>query len=89
MSNPARQVSRVFLAAILLVLPYGLPAIRVEASDLLPPGFRPVPLGTHALVGGKVVVKPGDTIDDGTIILRDGLIAAVGKEIAVPADARI
>jgi imidazolonepropionase-like amidohydrolase len=57
--------------------------------DLLPPGHRPVPPGTHALVGGKVVVKPGEVLDGGTLIIRDGRIAAVGKDIASPADARV
>ena len=59
------------------------------AAELLPPGFRPLPLGTHALVGGKVVVRPGEAIDGGTVIIRDGLIKSVGKAPAVPADARV
>ena len=59
------------------------------ASELLPPGFRPVPLGVHALVGGKVVIKPGEALDSGVILLRDGLIQAVGTNVAVPDDARI
>jgi imidazolonepropionase-like amidohydrolase len=58
-------------------------------AEILPPGFRPLPLGAHALVGGTVVVKPGEQIEGGTIIIRDGLIKAVGKEVSVPADARV
>jgi imidazolonepropionase-like amidohydrolase len=75
----------VLIPALLLV---GLPN-RSSAAELLPPGFRPLPLGVHALVGGKVVVRPGETLEPGTIIVRDGLITAVGKDVAVPADARI
>jgi len=56
---------------------------------LLPPGFRPLPLGVHALVGGKVVVKPGEILDPATIVIRDGLIQAVGKDVVVPPDARV
>jgi imidazolonepropionase-like amidohydrolase len=63
--------------------------LSVPASELLPPGFRPLPLGVHALVGGKVFVKPGETLDPGTILIRDGLIQAVGKDVAVPPDARV
>jgi len=59
------------------------------ASDILPPGFRPKPVGVHALVGGKVVTKPGETIDGATIVIRNGLIEAVGKNVATPADARV
>ena len=62
---------------------------KTFAVDLLPPGFRPLPVGVHALVGGKVVVKPGEVIDGGTIVIRDGLIQAVGKDVAAPEDARI
>src|SRR6266850_7136679 len=58
-------------------------------ADLLPPGFRPAPPGVHALIGGTVVVKPGETIEGATIILRDGLIKQVGKGVVPPEDARI
>lgn len=66
-----------------------LAASSVFAGDLLPPGYRPLPLGTHALVGGRVFIKPGQTLENGTIIIRDGLIQAVGKDAAIPADARV
>ena len=58
------------------------------AVEILPPGHRPIPPGVHALVGGTVVMKPGEAIDAGTVIIRDGLIEAVGKDLAVPDDAR-
>jgi len=41
----------------------------------------------YALTGGTVVVSPGTTIEDGTVVLRDGLIEAVGAGVSVPADA--
>jgi len=59
------------------------------ANQILPPGFRPLPIGVHALVGGKVIPKPGETIGVATIVLRDGFIEAVGKDIPVPGDARV
>ncbi len=59
------------------------------ADPIRPPGNRPTPSSVHALVGGRVVVKPGDELEKATIILRDGRIAAVGKDIPVPADARV
>jgi imidazolonepropionase-like amidohydrolase len=61
----------------------------VGAAELLPPGFRPQPLGVHALIGGDIVVKPGQVIQGGTIVLRDGFIKAVGKDVTPPPDARI
>src|SRR6266581_3236027 len=59
------------------------------SAELLPPGFRPLPLGVHALAGGKIVAKPGEVIDGGTIVIRDGLIKAVGKDVTPPPDARV
>jgi imidazolonepropionase-like amidohydrolase len=59
------------------------------AAELLPPGFHPHPLGVHALVDATVVTKPGETLEGGTIIIRDGFIQAVGKDLVPPADARI
>lgn len=38
----------------------------------------------HALVGARIVVAPGEVIDRGTIIVRDGVIEAVGAEVAIP-----
>jgi imidazolonepropionase-like amidohydrolase len=76
------------LAAFLLVH-FLFCECNLLGADLLPPGFRPLPLGVHALVGAKVVTKPGESIENGTIIIRDGLIKAVGKDVTVPADARV
>ena len=66
-----------------------LAASSFAATEILPPGFRPRPLGIHALVGGKAVIRPGETLDGATIVIRDGLIEAVGKDLPPPADARI
>lgn len=52
-------------------------------------GLRDASPRTHALVGGRVVVAPGRVIERGTLVLRDGVIVAVGAEVAVPADARV
>jgi hypothetical protein len=60
-----------------------------SSAELLAPGFRPLPLGSHALVGAKIVIKPGDVLDSGTIVIRDGRIKAVGKDVSAPADARV
>jgi len=59
------------------------------SAEILPPGFRPKPVGVHALVGGKVVVKPGEVLDEATVIIRNGYIEAVGKSISAPTDARV
>src|SRR5262245_36714481 len=58
------------------------------AAEFLPPGFRPIPPGTHALTGAHVIPKPGQSLNPGTVVIRDGLIAAVGQDIPIPKDAR-
>jgi imidazolonepropionase-like amidohydrolase len=46
--------------------------------------------GTLAIEHARIYVSPNaPPIDDGTILIHDGLIAAVGAQIAVPADAAI
>ncbi len=44
---------------------------------------------TYAIVHARIVPVSGPVIDSGTIVVRGGLIAAVGANVAVPADARI
>lgn len=58
-------------------------------AEILPPGRRPHPPGVHALVEAKVVPQPGIVLENATIIIRDGLIEAVGKDVKPPADARV
>jgi imidazolonepropionase-like amidohydrolase len=89
MSKRVQLVGRLKLAALLCLLSISQPPLGLGAADLLPPGFRPLPLGVHALVGGKIVTKPGEVIDRGTVVIRDGLIQAVGKEVTPPSDAWI
>ncbi|MBL9124727.1 MAG: amidohydrolase family protein [Planctomycetaceae bacterium] len=43
----------------------------------------------HALVGARIVVAPGEVLERGTVVLRDGVIVAVGAGIPTPADARV
>jgi imidazolonepropionase-like amidohydrolase len=43
----------------------------------------------HAIVGARIVTAPGQVIERGTVVIRDGLIEAVGASVTPPADARI
>ena len=44
---------------------------------------------TYAIKGGKVFTLTGAPIENGTVIIRDGKIAAVGANIAVPGGAQV
>ena len=43
---------------------------------------------TIAIVGGRVLPVSGPAIENGTVVIRDGKIAAVGANVAVPAGAQ-
>lgn len=62
-------------------------APRVASTPI--EGLRDASPRVHALVGGRIVVSPGQVIERGTLVLRDGVIDAVGADVAVPADARV
>ena len=43
----------------------------------------------YAIKGGKVFTLAGAPIENGTVIIRDGKIVAVGAKIAIPQDAQV
>lgn len=52
-------------------------------------GLRANATGFHALVGARVVTAPGQVLDNATIVIRNGLVTAVGANAAAPAGARV
>ncbi|HSH94197.1 MAG TPA: amidohydrolase family protein, partial [Roseimicrobium sp.] len=61
----------------------------IQAAPLLPPGYRPLPAGIHALTKARLIIKPGQVIESGTVVIRDGRIEAAGAGVVIPADARV
>jgi len=45
--------------------------------------------GTFALTNARIVTVTNGTIDDGTLVIRDGRIADVGPDVTVPDDAEV
>lgn len=43
----------------------------------------------YAIKGATIVTVTGATIQKGTVVIRDGLIVAVGADVQVPGDARV
>lgn len=71
-----------------------LPALLAALVSTAPPAAAqppapPGPLGVHALTGARIVVAPGEVIESGTVVIRDGVIDAVGTNLEPPADARV
>ncbi len=46
------------------------------------------PASLHALVGAKVMVRPGLSIEGATLLVRDGVVVAVGAQLEIPPGAR-
>jgi len=52
-------------------------------------GAQSQPPATYAITHAKIFTLSGTTIDDGTLILRDGKIAGVGVGLDIPAGAQV
>lgn len=71
------------VVAALLCLSLFLPAHAQDTDDL------PVVTRTVAITNARVVPSPGTVMDRATVLIRDGLIEAVGPDVEVPFDARV
>jgi imidazolonepropionase-like amidohydrolase len=45
--------------------------------------------GVHAFTNARIVVAPGRVLDRATLVVRNGVIEAVGANVTAPADARV
>ena len=52
-------------------------------------GMRVNPPGVHALTNARVVVAPGRVLPRATLVIREGVIEAVGANTTPPRDARV
>jgi len=68
---------RVVLAAVFLVLSASSGLAREQAPKVV------------AITGARIVPVVGDDIPKGTILIKDGLIEAVGADVAVPPGAEV
>ncbi|HSL81289.1 MAG TPA: hypothetical protein VLF66_00850, partial [Thermoanaerobaculia bacterium] len=81
-SIPAVLRAPAVAGCLALLAAAGAPAL---AAPPPPPG----PLGVHALTGARIVTAPGAAIESGTVVIRDGVIEAVGTGVEPPPDARV
>jgi imidazolonepropionase-like amidohydrolase len=65
----------------LSVVVLALPVAAQRSADLRPTVF--------AIRGARVVAEPGKQLEGATVVIRDGLIEAVGGDVKVPADALV
>lgn len=76
MRRTRRAHSRVFLAAPLLLGG----ALSLSAAELP---------RVYALTNARIVTSPGKAIDKGVLVVRRGVIEAVGESVPVPKDAQV
>lgn len=73
-------------ACVLAVLHAALIAAELPPETGHPTGFHP---RVVAIQGAKLVTAPGQVIEGGTLVIRDGMIVAVGKDVPIPAGAEL
>lgn len=76
------------LALVLTLLPMGTAAQQTTRTQPVE-GMRDNTTTHHALVGARVVTAPGQVLDGATVVIRDGIIQAVGRNLSPPAGARV
>jgi imidazolonepropionase-like amidohydrolase len=67
-----------------------MPALLTAQSQTSPTdGMRVNTPAVHAFTNATIVTAPGTVITNGTLVVRNGVIEAVGRNARVPADARV
>ncbi len=64
-------------------------SLLLDAQTSPAVGLRDNTPAVHALANGRIVVGPGNIIENGTVVIRDGVIEAVGSNLSPPTDARV
>ncbi|MBX9790658.1 MAG: amidohydrolase family protein [Pirellulales bacterium] len=85
--RPDQVLNRLVLAWV--ALGAAAASAATPPTTVPPQGLRDNGPELHALVGARIVVAPGEVIERGTIVVRDGVIEAVGADVQPPAGARV
>jgi imidazolonepropionase-like amidohydrolase len=83
------RLSPVGPCALLLLSMLAGPTAAAPPSTEPVDGLRHNSPAVYALTNLRIVTEPGKSIDKGTIVVRDGVIEAVGVDVKPPADARV
>jgi imidazolonepropionase-like amidohydrolase len=74
---------------VLLLLVCFAPAVAQQIGNPTTQSGVTPPRGLYAIRNAHIVTVTGPEIENGTIVIRDGKIAAVGANVSVPAGAQI
>ena len=64
-------------------------SLLAAALTLPAAAAHPQQSDTHAIVGARVLTVSGAALERATVVMRDGLVAAVGPDVAPPPGARV
>ena len=86
-SNP---VLRTLLPLLFMFFAAGIPTnvfAQIQTSPV--DGMKDNTPAVHAFTNATIVTSPGRVIQNGTLVIRDGVIEAAGRNVRIPADARV
>ncbi|MEZ4777563.1 MAG: amidohydrolase family protein [Bacteroidia bacterium] len=83
MKNYLCYVGTIFCLVFLIIVSPGLLWSQNKASELSPV------TNTFAITHVNVIQSPGVVLEDVTVIVKNGLIVSVGKDVAIPGEAEV
>lgn len=79
------ELKLAFIRKMVLALVFGIVALGAQSQHKeLAPVTR-----TYALKNANIIQAPGRKIEMGTLVIRNGIITAVGKNVAIPPEAMV
>lgn len=76
------------LSIFFLALSITLPA-TIFAQTIPTEGMKENTPRVHAFTNGTIVTEAGRVINEGILVIRNGIIESVGSSVTIPADARV
>jgi len=83
-----KNVSSVLQWLILPILLLAVPAVT-SAQTTPTDGMKDNTPTVHAFTNATIITAPGETINNGTLVIRNGVVESVGRRVNPPADARV
>jgi imidazolonepropionase-like amidohydrolase len=76
------------MMAIAVLILYAFPTLAQQIGNPTRPQGATIPRGTYAIRNARIVTLAGPDMENGTVVIRDGKIEAVGANVAVPTGAQ-
>lgn len=95
MKQPIRERFALLFLPVFALAMAGCDAVKedqpgeAEVSDAYASTYEPMPSEPVLITNATIYIGNGEKIDNGSVLLRDGRIAAVGADIDAPEDVRV